>query len=104
MGCDPLVLLMAQDKKDRQAVKSAGGKSGSGANAASAPARKKGTNPFKFLQEVRQEGRKVTWTSRNETLVSTIMVVIMAIIAAVFFFAVDSAIGWAVGFLLSLGA
>ena len=96
---------MAQDKKDRQAaVQSSGGKSGSGTNTAATPARKTGFNPFKFFSEVRQEGRKVTWTSRNETLVSTIMVVVMAIVAAIFFFAVDWVIGQVVNFLLSLGA
>lgn len=95
---------MARDTKTRQpAVTGASGKSGGSGNAASAPARKKTTSPLKFFSEVRQEGRKVTWTSRKETIVSTIMVVVMAIIAAVFFFGVDTLIGLIVNFLLSLG-
>ena len=36
-----------------------------------------GANPLKFLQEVRQEVSKVTWPSRNETLISTVMVLVM---------------------------
>lgn len=97
---------MARNSKTRQPVQSgASGKAGASSNAAaSAPARKKTTNPIKFLGEVRQEGRKVTWTSRRETIISTIMVLIMATIAAIFFFAVDSVIGWIINFLLSFGA
>lgn len=51
--------------------------------------KKKKTNPFEFLQQVRNEAAKVTWTTRNETLVSTIMVLIMVAIMALFFFGVD---------------
>ena len=95
---------MAKDNKSRQPAKTgARGQGGASSNAAAAPARKKSVNPLKFFSEVRQEGRKVTWTSRQETIVSTIMVVIMAVIAAIFFFAVDSLIGWVINFLLGLG-
>ncbi len=95
---------MARDKKNRQPAKAdARGKGGASANAAPAPARKRSLNPLRFFTEVRQEGRKVTWTSRSETIVSTIMVVIMAVIAAIFFFFVDWIIGRLVNFLLSLG-
>ena len=51
--------------------------------------KKKKTSPFEFIQQVRSEGSKVTWTSRNETMVSTIMVLIMVAIMALFFFGVD---------------
>jgi preprotein translocase subunit SecE len=96
---------MARNTKNRQPAQTgASGKAGASSNAASAPARKKTTNPFKFFSEVRQEGRKVTWTSRRETVISTIMVLVMAVIAAIFFFAVDSLIGWIINFLLSFGA
>ena len=43
-------------------------------------------NPFKFAQEVRAEARKVTWPTRNETLVTTVMVFILAVLASIFFF------------------
>lgn len=96
---------MARDQKNRQPAKTGTrGQGGASSNDAAAPARKKSVNPLKFFSEVRQEGRKVTWTSRQETIVSTIMVVIMAIIAAIFFFAVDSAIGAIINFLLGLGS
>lgn len=62
------------------------------------------TNPFTFLQQVRSEVSKVTWPSRRETVVSSIMVFIMVIIAGLFFFLVDQGLGWVVGLLLSLGS
>jgi preprotein translocase subunit SecE len=61
------------------------------------------TNPFEFMQQVRAETAKVTWPTRNETIVTTIMVFIMAILAAIFFFLVDQVLGWGVGLLLGLG-
>ena len=54
------------------------------------------TNPFEFLQEVREEGNKVTWPSRRETMISTVMVFIMVAVASVFFLAVDGALHYAV--------
>ncbi|MFC6198787.1 preprotein translocase subunit SecE [Ponticaulis profundi] len=48
------------------------------------------TGPMTFLKQVRAEGNKVTWTTRQETVAATIMVLIMVVIAAAFLFAVDS--------------
>jgi len=61
------------------------------------------TNPFTFLQQVRSEVAKVVWPTRNETLVSTIMVLIMVTLASVFFLAADQVVAWFVGLLLSIG-
>jgi preprotein translocase subunit SecE len=47
------------------------------------------SSPFKFLQEVREETEKVTWPSRRETFVTTIMVFVMVAVASVFFLIVD---------------
>ncbi len=58
--------------------------------------KKKNTSPFQFIQQVRAEASKVTWTSRNETMVSTIMVLIMVVIMALFFFGVDQFLRFAV--------
>lgn len=95
---------MARQSKTRQPARSGAGAKASSNTPAAAPARKKGFNPLRFLREVRQEGRKVTWTSRQETIVSTVMVLIMATFAALFFFAVDSLIAIVIDFLLALGA
>jgi preprotein translocase subunit SecE len=61
-----------------------------------------GVNPLKFLQEVRQEVGKVTWPTRQETLVSTIMVLVMVIVASIFFLVADQIISWAVQFILQV--
>lgn len=59
-------------------------------------------NPARFIQEVRQETAKVTWPSRKETTVSTIMVFIMVIAAALFFLAVDQILQWGVKLILGI--
>ena len=59
-------------------------------------------NPVKFLQEVRQEVGKVTWPTRNETLISTIMVLAFCALASVFFLLADQIIAWAVTTVLAL--
>ena len=46
-------------------------------------------SPFKFLQEVRAEAQKVTWPTRKETTVTTIMVFVMVFIASIFFLLAD---------------
>ena len=56
----------------------------------------KKTNPFQFAQEVRSEVAKVSWTSRNETMISTIMVLIMVAVMSLFFFVVDQGLQFAV--------
>lgn len=61
------------------------------------------SNPFTFLQQVRTETAKVTWPTRRDTTITTIMVFVMVIVAALFFFAVDQLLGWGVGAILSLG-
>jgi len=50
-------------------------------------------NPAKFIREVRQEMDKITWPTRKETTVSTMMVLGLATIAATFFVFVDWVIG-----------
>jgi len=60
-------------------------------------------NPGKFVREVRQEASKVTWPTRRETTVSTMMVFIMVFLAALFFFVVDQILSFGVRTLLGLG-
>ncbi len=59
-------------------------------------------SPFKFLQEVRAEGQKVTWPTRKETTVTTIMVFVMVAIAAIFFLVADQVMALGVSFLLGI--
>ena len=62
------------------------------------------TNPFEFLQQVRNEGAKVTWPTRKETLVTTAMVFLMVILASLFFLVVDQVCRFAVSLVLGLGS
>ncbi len=59
-------------------------------------------SPFKFLQEVRAEAQKVTWPTRKETTITTIMVFVMVAFASIFFFAADQIIRFLVTFLLGI--
>ncbi|PVB60848.1 preprotein translocase subunit SecE [Labrenzia sp. 011] len=61
------------------------------------------TNPFKFIQEVRSETSKVTWPTRRETAVTTIMVFIMVLIASIFFLVADQLMSLGIGYLLGVG-
>jgi preprotein translocase subunit SecE len=54
------------------------------------------TNPLEFLQEVRQEARKITLPTRKETMITTVMVLIMVVLASVFFLVVDAVLKWGV--------
>ncbi|MDE2445637.1 MAG: preprotein translocase subunit SecE [Alphaproteobacteria bacterium] len=49
-----------------------------------------------FVQDVRAEAGKVTWPTRRELVVSTIMVVIMVIFASLFFLGADAILKWGV--------
>lgn len=60
------------------------------------------TSPFKFMQEVRAETQKVTWPTRRETGVTTIMVFVMVAIASVFFLVADQIIRLLVTFILGI--
>jgi len=59
---------------------------------------KERVGPFKFFSQVQAEGKKVTWTTRKETMVASVMVVIMVVVAAIFFYATDSIVKLLVGF------
>ena len=59
-------------------------------------------SPFKFMQEVRSETNKVTWPTRRETTITTIMVFVMVALASILFFASDQIIRYLVTFLLGV--
>ena len=61
------------------------------------------TNPFQFLQQVRAEGAKVTWPSRRETAITTVMVFILSAVASLFFFVADQFFAFGVELLLGMG-
>jgi len=62
------------------------------------------TSPAQFVQQVRAEAAKVTWPTRKETMLSTLMVLLMVAFAAVFFFLVDQVMSLGVRQILGLGS
>lgn len=58
------------------------------------------TNPFSFLQEVRNEASKVTWPTRRETLITTGLVLVMVLVSSLFFLFTDTVIRWSLGLIL----
>ena len=61
-------------------------------------------SPGEFIRQVKQEGSKVTWPSRRETLVSTATVLVMIILVALFFFLLDQVLSMGVQAILGLGS
>jgi len=56
------------------------------------------------LQKVRQEVAKVTWPSRRETTITTVMVFVFAAAAGVFFLMADQVIRMTVTLVLGIGS
>ena len=61
-------------------------------------------NPGEFVREVRQEVAKVTWPTRKETTVTTVMVFVMLFVLMVFFYFVDQILAWGIQLVLGIGA
>ncbi len=60
-------------------------------------------NPGEYIQQVRQETSKVTWPTRKETAMTTMMVFIMVTCFSLFFLGVDSIISFVVRLMLGFG-
>ena len=60
------------------------------------------TSPAEFFGQVRAEGRKIVWPTREETVRTAIFVFIMMLILSLFFLGVDSVFSAIVGWLLTL--
>ncbi|MBI1406485.1 MAG: preprotein translocase subunit SecE [Caulobacter sp.] len=84
-----------------RAAKSAAVVAAPAGQAPPAPAKPRTSIP-EFIRQVRAEARKITWTSRKETWITSVMVFIMVIMAAFFFLAVDWALSNGVAKVLEL--
>jgi preprotein translocase subunit SecE len=63
----------------------------------------KKSSPLEFFRQVRSEGKKVTWPTRRETIISSIAVFIMVFIASIFLFMADQVIAMIIRFIMSFG-
>ena len=63
---------------------------------------KKKTSIPQFFREVRAEARKITWTTRKETWITSVMVGIMVVLACAFLAVVDLGLGASMNLVLKL--
>jgi len=47
-----------------------------------------------FFSEVRKEANKVTWPTRKETIMTSVMVVVLSGVMSIFFLVVDSGLSY----------
>ncbi|WP_029087462.1 preprotein translocase subunit SecE [Brevundimonas aveniformis] len=76
---------------------------GGAVTAPEADAPKKRISPMQFFSQVRAEGRKITWPSRKETWITSVMVFIMVALASLFFWAVDLLMALVASQLIQIG-
>ncbi len=62
------------------------------------------TNPAEFVRQIRNEMSKVTWPTRKEATVTTVMVCIMAAIMSIFFLFVDKGLAFIIEQILKIGS
>ena len=55
-----------------------------------------------FVRETRREIAKVTWPTRKEIVVTTLLIAVFAAVTGVFFLIVDTGLGFAVSRLLGM--
>jgi preprotein translocase subunit SecE len=60
-------------------------------------------SPVEFFRQVRTEVAKVTWPTRKETTVTTLMVFAMVVLASIFFLAVDATLSTLITWILGFG-
>ncbi len=58
---------------------------------------------IEFVRQVKAEGRKVTWPTRQETTVSMIAVFIMVFISSIFLYFADQIIAYVIRLIMGLG-
>ena len=63
----------------------------------------RGRDMFSFVRETDIERRKVVWPNRQETLQTTLVVLVLTVIVAILLFLMDSLFGWFVRRLIGVG-
>ena len=64
---------------------------------------KQGKQLVSFINESKRELQKVVWPTRQETIQTTMIVIVTVMLAAFFLWGVDAVIMWAVGKITHLG-
>lgn len=63
----------------------------------------KGQQLWGFIQDAQIEVRKVVWPTREETVQTTMIVILMVVLIAIFLWLLDMFLGWSIGLLLGRG-
>jgi len=103
MARDQGVKAPAAGDKSRSTRTPATKPAATSAVASTAPARRK-TTPSQFMQEVRVEARKITWTPWKETWITSVMVFLMVALTAIFFSLVDGGFSFLMQQILKLAS
>jgi len=64
---------------------------------------RQGKQLVSFINESKRELQKVVWPTRQETIQTTMIVIVTVLVAAFFLWGVDAVIMWAVGKITHLG-
>ncbi len=64
----------------------------------------KGQKIWEFFQGAQIEVRKVVWPTRQETVQTTLIVILMVIFIAILLWLLDMFLGWSIGSLMGRGA
>lgn len=64
----------------------------------------KKANPIQFFREVRQEVDRITWPTRKETVLTTVMVFIMVLLVAVFLMVADQVLAVVIQWILGINS
>jgi preprotein translocase subunit SecE len=59
--------------------------------------------PIQYVQEIKNEVKKVVWPTKRETTVTSIMVLIFVFVSAIFLLIADQILSWFVGLILGIG-
>ena len=59
-------------------------------------------NPLRFIQSVKQEAFKVTWPSRKDVMLGSVMVFGLATLAAIFFLLLDQILRFLLNLVLTI--
>jgi len=63
----------------------------------------KGRHIWGYFQDAQIEVRKVVWPTRQETVQTTLIVIVMVILVAIILWLLDMFLGWAIGSLMGHG-
>ena len=64
----------------------------------------KKTSPALFVRQVRQELQKVTWPSRRDTLISSLIVIFLILLFSIFFLLSDQVWSFSIKKIIEIGS